>query len=95
MHCLPLSLLHLTFLIYICRAFLVLHFYALNAGKLLTALICEYLDWAQLGHTQKVYLPECNLQKDSWKAELKEFSSNNGYDLNKNGDSAPFAFGCS
>ncbi|GMP45920.1 hypothetical protein CsSME_00014258 [Camellia sinensis var. sinensis] len=27
--------------------------------------------------------------KDSWKAELKEFSSNNGYDLNKNGDSAP------
>ncbi|KAI8029239.1 Protein TONNEAU 1b [Camellia lanceoleosa] len=58
-------------------------------GKLLTALICEYLDWAQLGHTQKVYLPECNLQKDSWKAELKEFSSNNGYDLNKNGDSAP------
>ncbi|KAL7196903.1 hypothetical protein ACSBR1_036838 [Camellia fascicularis] len=29
------------------------------------------------------------VQKDSWKAELKEFSSNNGYDLNKNGDSAP------
>ncbi|KAI7993663.1 Protein TONNEAU 1a [Camellia lanceoleosa] len=28
------------------------------------------------------------MQKDSWKAELKEFSSNNGYDLNKNGDSA-------
>ncbi|XP_028087577.1 uncharacterized protein LOC114288289 isoform X2 [Camellia sinensis] len=27
--------------------------------------------------------------KDSWKAELKEFSSNNGYDLNKNRDSAP------
>ncbi|KAM0069049.1 putative transcription factor interactor and regulator LisH family [Helianthus debilis subsp. tardiflorus] len=29
--------------------------------RLLTALICEYLDWAQLGHTLKVYLPECNL----------------------------------
>ncbi|KAL7171551.1 hypothetical protein ACSBR2_036244 [Camellia fascicularis] len=28
-------------------------------------------------------------QKDSWKVELKEFSSNNGYDLNKNGDGAP------
>ena len=28
-------------------------------------------------------------QKDSWKAELKEFSSKNGYDLNRNGDSAP------
>ncbi|CAL5404404.1 unnamed protein product [Camellia sinensis] len=32
---------------------------------------------------------ECNLQKDFWKAELKEFSSKNGYDLNRNGDSAP------
>ncbi|WOL04374.1 hypothetical protein Cni_G13095 [Canna indica] len=31
------------------------------SGRLLTALICEYLDWAQLGHTLKVYLPECNL----------------------------------
>ncbi|XP_021910218.1 protein TONNEAU 1a-like [Carica papaya] len=60
-----------------------------NAGRLLTALICEYLDWAQLNHTLKVYLPECNLQKDSWKAELKEFSSKNGYDLNRNGDSGP------
>lgn len=28
-------------------------------------------------------------QKDSWKSELKEFSSKNGYDLNRNGDSAP------
>ncbi|KAF9676744.1 hypothetical protein SADUNF_Sadunf08G0034800 [Salix dunnii] len=58
-------------------------------GRLLTALICEYLDWGQLNHTLKVYLPECNLQKDSWKAELKEFSIKNGYDLNRNGDSAP------
>ncbi|KAF2318601.1 hypothetical protein GH714_009286 [Hevea brasiliensis] len=56
---------------------------------LLTALICEYLDWAQLNHTHKVYLPECNLQKDFWKAELKEFSSKNGYDINRNGDSGP------
>ncbi|KAJ8562802.1 hypothetical protein K7X08_031254 [Anisodus acutangulus] len=59
------------------------------SGRLLTALICEYLDWAQLNHTLKVYLPECNLPKDSWKSELKEFSSKNGYDLNRNGDSAP------
>lgn len=63
--------------------------HASPSGKLLTALICEYLDWAQLSHTLKVYLPECNLQKDSWKAELKEFSSKNGYDLNRNGESGP------
>ncbi|XP_054798042.1 protein TONNEAU 1a-like [Prosopis cineraria] len=61
--------------------------HASPSGRLLTALVCEYLDWAQLNHTLKVYLPECNLPKDSWKAELKEFSSKNGYDLNRNGDS--------
>ncbi|RYQ93220.1 hypothetical protein Ahy_B09g099499 isoform A [Arachis hypogaea] len=61
--------------------------HASPSGRLLTALICEYLDWAQLNHTLKVYLPECNLEKDFWKAELKEFSSKNGYDLNRNGDS--------
>ncbi|KAL0379733.1 UNVERIFIED_CONTAM: protein TONNEAU 1a [Sesamum angustifolium] len=59
------------------------------SGRLLNALICEYLDWAQLNHTLKVYLPECNLPKDSWKNELKEFSNKNGYDLNRNGDSGP------
>ncbi|KAB2084859.1 hypothetical protein ES319_A05G362100v1 [Gossypium barbadense] len=58
-------------------------------GRLLTALICEYLDWAQLNHTLKVYLPECNLQKDSWKAELEDFSGKSGYDLNRNGNSGP------
>ncbi|EEF38502.1 FGFR1 oncogene partner, putative [Ricinus communis] len=63
--------------------------HASPSGRLLTALICEYLDWAQLNHTLKVYLPECNLQKDSWKTELKEFSSKNGYDPNRNGDSGP------
>ncbi|KAL0425783.1 UNVERIFIED_CONTAM: protein TONNEAU 1a [Sesamum radiatum] len=31
------------------------------SGRLLNALICEYLDWAQLNHTLKVYLPESNL----------------------------------
>ncbi|KAL3820071.1 hypothetical protein ACJIZ3_005976 [Penstemon smallii] len=59
------------------------------SGRLLSALICEYLDWAQLNHTLKVYLPECNLPKDAWKSELKEFSNKNGYDLNRNGDSGP------
>ncbi|XP_061999701.1 protein TONNEAU 1b-like [Rosa rugosa] len=63
--------------------------HASPSGRLLTALICEYLDWAQLSHTLKVYLPECNLQKDSWKSELKDFSNKNGYDLNRNGDSGP------
>lgn len=63
--------------------------HASPSGRLLTALICEYLEWAQLNHTMKVYLPECNLQKDAWNTELKEFSSKNGYDLNRNGDSGP------
>ncbi|CAN1174169.1 Protein TONNEAU 1b [Linum perenne] len=63
--------------------------HASPSGRLLTALICEYLDWAQLNHSIKVYLPECNLQKDAWKAELNEFSSKNKYDLNRNGDSGP------
>ncbi|XP_074571378.1 protein TONNEAU 1a-like [Curcuma longa] len=54
------------------------------SGRLLTALIGEYLDWAQLGHTLKVYLPECNLPRDFWKEELKDFSSSN-----KNGESGP------
>ncbi|GKV28573.1 hypothetical protein SLEP1_g37599 [Rubroshorea leprosula] len=63
--------------------------HASSSGRLLTALICEYLDWAQLNHTLKVYLPECNLQKDFWKAELKEFGGKNDYDPNRNGDSGP------
>ncbi|KAL8257689.1 hypothetical protein R6Q59_029730 [Mikania micrantha] len=58
-------------------------------SRLLTALVCEYLDWAQFNHTQKVYLPECNLQKDAWKTELKNLSNKNGYDMNRNGDSGP------
>ncbi|XP_078446890.1 protein TONNEAU 1a-like [Wolffia australiana] len=62
--------------------------HASPSGRLLTALICEYLDWAQLSHTLKVYLPECNLQKDFWKAELQEFRSKNGTDL-RSGDSGP------
>lgn len=110
----------------ICKSTLIL---ISNAGRLLTALICEYMDWAQLNHTLKVYLPECNLvlrsselsysflqkllqeregqqayllythcvlfhclvlqPKDFWKAELKEFSSKNGYDLSRNGESGP------
>ncbi|KAI3965071.1 hypothetical protein MKX01_014002 [Papaver californicum] len=63
--------------------------HASPSGRILTALVCEYLDWAQLNHTLKVYQPECNMQKDSWKAELREFSSKNDYDLNKNGDNCP------
>lgn len=27
--------------------------------------------------------------KDSWKAELKDFSTKNGYNVNQNGDSGP------
>ncbi|ERM95694.1 protein TONNEAU 1a isoform X2 [Amborella trichopoda] len=64
--------------------------HASPSGGLLTALICEYLDWAQLGHTLKVYLPECNLPKDFWKVELREkFGSRIDHDANRNGESAP------
>lgn len=63
--------------------------HASPTGRLLTALVCEYLDWAQLGHTLKVYLPECNLEKDFWKAELREFSSKDGFDINRNNESKP------
>ncbi|KAL0915020.1 hypothetical protein M5K25_015417 [Dendrobium thyrsiflorum] len=63
--------------------------HASPTGKLLTALVCEYLDWAQLGHTLKVYLPECNLEKDFWKAELREFSGKDGFDINRNNESRP------
>uniref|UniRef100_A0A1J3FKY8 Protein TONNEAU 1b n=1 Tax=Noccaea caerulescens TaxID=107243 RepID=A0A1J3FKY8_NOCCA len=63
--------------------------HASPSGRLLSAFICEYLDWAQLKHTLKVYQPECNLPKDSWKSELRDFSSKNGYELNRNGDSGP------
>lgn len=99
--------------------------FLLLAGRLLTALIGEYLEWAQLGHTLKVYLPECNLvimwtflsyvavflsqetsytemvdllffyyipvlqPKDFWRDELKDFSSTNRYDSNRNGECGP------
>ncbi|XP_019053528.1 PREDICTED: protein TONNEAU 1b-like [Nelumbo nucifera] len=68
---------------------MVFEFLTHKDGRLLTALACEYLDWAQLGHTLKVYLPECNMQKDFWKAELKDFCSKNGYDFNRNRESGP------
>lgn len=63
--------------------------HASPSGRLLSALVCEYLDWAQLNHTLKVYQPECNLPKDSWRSELHDFSSNSGHELNRNGDSKP------
>eukprot|EP00252_Welwitschia_mirabilis_P013824 TRINITY_DN3049_c0_g2_i1.p1 TRINITY_DN3049_c0_g2~~TRINITY_DN3049_c0_g2_i1.p1 ORF type:complete len:280 (+),score=75.57 TRINITY_DN3049_c0_g2_i1:385-1224(+) len=46
--------------------------HASSVGKLLTALICDYFEWAQLDHTLKVYLPECNLPRGFWRSELKE-----------------------
>ncbi|KAJ3680851.1 hypothetical protein LUZ60_015340 [Juncus effusus] len=49
--------------------------HASPSGRLLTALVCEYLEWAQLDHSLKVYLPECNLPKDFWKSELRDFTN--------------------
>ncbi|KAI5075538.1 hypothetical protein GOP47_0009614 [Adiantum capillus-veneris] len=46
--------------------------HASPTGKLLTALVCDYLEWSQLEHTLKVYLPECNLPRGFWKSELKD-----------------------
>ncbi|VAI16350.1 unnamed protein product [Triticum turgidum subsp. durum] len=59
------------------------------ASRLLTALIGEYLEWAQLSHTMKVYLPECNLPKDFWKNELKDFSNKNGAEGSRSAESGP------
>lgn len=63
--------------------------HASPSGRLLTALVCEYLEWAELGHTLKVYLPECNLQKDFWKSELRDFTSKNGSDSSRSVESGP------
>ncbi|KAH7351557.1 hypothetical protein KP509_19G002800 [Ceratopteris richardii] len=46
--------------------------HASPTGKVLTALVCDYLEWCQLEHTLKVYLPECNLPRGFWKSELKD-----------------------
>lgn len=59
-------------------------------GKLLTALICDYLEWCQLEHTLKVYLPECNLPRGFWKSELKErLGQKTEAGASKDGDSSP------
>jgi len=63
--------------------------HASPSGRLLTALVCEYLEWAQLSHTMKVYLPECNLPKDFWKNELKDFSNKNGAEGSRSAESGP------
>eukprot|EP01018_Ginkgo_biloba_P018378 Gb_04802 [translate_table: standard] len=64
--------------------------HASPSGRLLTALICEYLEWAQLGHTLKVYLPECNLARGFWKSELREkFGAKFEADSSKDGESGP------
>ncbi|GKC98652.1 hypothetical protein Tco_1168927, partial [Tanacetum coccineum] len=58
-----------------------------SAGPSITALICvKYLDLAQSDTPlQSVFAR----QKDAWKAELRDFSNKNGYDINRNGDSGP------
>ncbi|XP_062201918.1 protein TONNEAU 1a-like [Phragmites australis] len=63
--------------------------HASPSGRLLTALVCEYLEWAQLSHTMKVYLPECNLPKDFWKNELKDFSNKGGAEGSRSAESGP------
>ncbi|KAL5203588.1 hypothetical protein ABZP36_008459 [Zizania latifolia] len=63
--------------------------HASPSGLLLTALVCEYLEWAQLSHTMKVYSPECNLPKDFWKNELKDFSNNSGAEGSRSAESGP------
>uniref|UniRef100_A0A0D9XN29 Uncharacterized protein n=1 Tax=Leersia perrieri TaxID=77586 RepID=A0A0D9XN29_9ORYZ len=63
--------------------------HASPSGRLLTALVSEYLEWAQLSHTMKVYLPECNLPKDFWKNELKDFSNKSGAEGSRSAESGP------
>ncbi|CAN6325557.1 unnamed protein product [Urochloa humidicola] len=63
--------------------------HASPSGRLLTALVCEYMEWAQLSHTMKVYLPECNLPKDFWKNELKDFSNKSVAEGSRSAESDP------
>ncbi|BBN07059.1 FGFR1 oncogene partner [Marchantia polymorpha subsp. ruderalis] len=42
------------------------------AGKLLTGLICEYLEWCELERTLRVYSPELNQPRPYSRAELEE-----------------------
>lgn len=42
------------------------------AGKLLTGLLCEYLEWCKLDRTMDVYLPELNQEKPYSRFELEE-----------------------
>lgn len=46
--------------------------HATHAGKLLTGLLCEYLEWCELDRTLHVYLPEVNQPKPYSRSELEE-----------------------
>lgn len=46
--------------------------HATPAGKLLTGLLCEYLEWCELDRTLHVYLPELNQPKPYSRTELEE-----------------------
>ncbi|KAJ7515194.1 hypothetical protein O6H91_22G004900 [Diphasiastrum complanatum] len=46
--------------------------HATPTGKMLASLICEYLEWCELEHTMKVYLPECNMTRGLSRSELQE-----------------------
>ncbi|KAL2629647.1 hypothetical protein R1flu_014333 [Riccia fluitans] len=46
--------------------------HATPAGKLLTGLICEYLEWCELERTLRVYSPELNMPRPYSRVELEE-----------------------
>ncbi|XP_024524436.1 protein TONNEAU 1a [Selaginella moellendorffii] len=51
-----------------------------QAGKLLSGLICEYLEWCSLDRTLKIYLPESNIPRGFSRAELQDKLGLNGTD---------------
>lgn len=43
-----------------------------SSGRLLMALVCEYMEWCELDHTLKVYMPELNQPRTYNRNELEE-----------------------
>ncbi|KAG0588177.1 hypothetical protein KC19_2G222300 [Ceratodon purpureus] len=59
------------------------------SGKLLMALVCEYMEWCELDHTLKVYMPELNQPRAYNRAELVDILGLGGEAKAESQDSGP------
>ncbi|KAG0588176.1 hypothetical protein KC19_2G222200 [Ceratodon purpureus] len=60
-----------------------------SSGKLLMALVCEYMEWCELDHTLKVYMPELNQPRAYNRAELVDILGLGGEAKAESQDSRP------